>query len=44
VALIFLDNVLGIVISVKGVHENKWDIGVVCAVEVFDLPDGKIEE
>lgn len=44
VALVFLDDILGIIVGVEGVHENKWDVDVVCAVKVFDLSDGKIKE
>ena len=44
VALVFLDDVLGVIVGIEGVHENKGNIDVVGAVEVFDLSNGKIEE
>jgi hypothetical protein len=44
VALVFLDDVLGIIVSVEGVHENEWDVDIICAVEVFDLSNRQIEE
>jgi len=44
VALVFLDDVLGVIIRVEGVHKNEWDVDIICAVEVFDLSDRQIEE
>jgi hypothetical protein len=44
VSLVFLDDVLGVIVRVEGVHENEGNIDVVCAVEVFNLSDGEIEE
>jgi hypothetical protein len=44
VPLVFLDDVLSIIVGVERVHENEWDVDIICAVEVFDLSDGKIEE
>ena len=43
-ALVLLDDILGIVVGVEGVHQDEWNIDIICAVEVFDLPDREIEE
>jgi len=42
--LVFLDDVLGVVVCVEGVHENERDVDIVCAVEVLNLSDRQIEE
>ena len=44
VALVLLDDVGGIGVSVERVHEHKWHIDVVLAVEVLNLADGQVEE
>lgn len=44
VALVLLDDVLGVIVGVEGVHENERDIDVVCAVEIFNLADRQVKE
>lgn len=44
VTLVLLDDVLGVIISVEGVHEDEWHIDIISSVEVFDLADGKVQE
>jgi hypothetical protein len=44
VALVLLDDILGVVVGVEGVHQNKRNIDIIRAVEVLDLPDREIEE
>jgi hypothetical protein len=44
VSLVLLDDVLGVIIGVEGVHENEGNVDVVCAVEVFDLADRQVKE
>jgi hypothetical protein len=43
-SLVLLDDVLCVIVSVEGVHENERNVDVVCAVEVFDLADGQVKE
>lgn len=44
VALVLFDDGSGVVVGVERVHQDEGDVDVVCAVEVFDLTDGKVEE
>ena len=44
VALVLLDDAGSVGIGVEGVHEDEWNVDVVCAVEELDLADGQIEE
>jgi hypothetical protein len=44
VSLVLLDDVLGVVVGVEGVHENEGNVDVVCAVEVFNLADRQVKE
>lgn len=44
VTLVLLDDRLGVLVGVEGVHENKGDIDVVRAVEVLNLTDRQIQE
>ena len=36
VSLIFLDDPLGVVLGVEGVHENKWDLATIRTIEILD--------
>ena len=38
VALVFLDNTVGVFVSVEGVHEDQRDINVVSAIQVLHTP------
>ena len=44
VALVLLDDGLGVLVGVEGVHQDEGDVDVEGAVEVLDLADGEIEE
>jgi hypothetical protein len=44
VALVLLNNGSSVVVCVERVHEDERDVDVVCAVEVLDLSNGKVEE
>jgi hypothetical protein len=44
VALVLLDNGLGVLVGVEGVHEDEGHVDVEAAVEVLDLAHGEIEE
>jgi len=44
VALVFLDDVGGVLVGVEGVHQDEGHVDIVGAVEVLDLADGEIEE
>lgn len=41
---VFFDDTQGVLVGVERRHENERDINTAAGVEVFDLPDGKIEE
>ena len=43
-ALIFLDDVLGIIVGVERVHQDEWYVNIIGAVEILDLSDGQIQE
>ena len=43
-ALVLLDDGLGVLVGVEGVHEDEGDVDVVGAVEVLDLADREVEE
>ena len=44
VALVLLDDVAGIFVGVERIHQDEGHIDIVCAVEIFDLADGQVEE
>ncbi|KAI6770229.1 hypothetical protein HG530_004858 [Fusarium avenaceum] len=44
VALVLLDDGSSVVICVERVHKDEGNVNVVCAVEVFNLSHGKVEE
>jgi len=44
VALVFLDDGLGILVGVEGVHEDEGNVHVECAVEVLDLANRQVKE
>ena len=44
VALVLLDNVRGVLVSVERVHQHEGDVDVVGAVQELDLTDGEVEE
>lgn len=44
VALVLLDDVLGILVGVERVHQNEWHVNAIDAVEVLNLAHGKIKE
>ena len=44
VALVLLDDGCGVVVGVERVHENKRNVDIVGAVEVFNLADRQVEE
>lgn len=44
VAFVLLDNGGGVFVGVEAVHQDKGHIDVVCAVEVFNLSHGEIQE
>ena len=42
--VVFSQDFLCIILSVEGVHQNKWNINTVGLVEMFDLLNGQIKE
>lgn len=44
VALVLLDDRLGVLVGVEGVHQDEGHVDVESAVEVLDLADGQIQE
>ena len=44
VALVLLNDGLGVLVGVEGVHEDEGDVDVEGAVKVLDLADGQIQE
>jgi hypothetical protein len=44
VSLVLLDYALGVVFGVERVHQDKGDVAVVGAIEIFDLSDGQVEK
>ena len=43
-AFVLLDDGSSVLIGVEAVHEDEWDVDVVCSVEILDLSNGEIEE
>lgn len=41
---VLLDDAQGIIVGIKGRHEEKGDVDIVCFVEVFDLLRDDVEK